>query len=214
MIQEDIDTIDLAQVLGPYWSGFIVRGIVLIGFGIFFLFFPAESWITFSIIFGSLSLADATFNIVKACVVAFCMEVENRCKILIMFLLSATCSAGIGLIAILNPAATAEALLLLLSLWFIFIGIAQFWMACLVASETESQNSCCLGFIAILYVVTGVTFIMDLQGNVGFFILFVGLCLVLFGIQTIFFGMSLKRLYKNGGYDTLGEAQAHHTMEV
>jgi uncharacterized membrane protein HdeD (DUF308 family) len=212
MMLDENETSDVGRVLAPYWSAFIVRGIILIGFGIFFLFFPATSWITFSLIFGSLSLADATFNVIKAGTVMCCMEVENKCKILFMFLLSAACSAGIGFIAILYPAATAEALLLLLALWLIFVGIAQFWFACLMASEAESQNSCCLGFIAVLYVVTGTTFIMDLEGNVGFFILFVGLCLVIFGIQMIFFGMSLKRLYRDGGYSSLGEARM--TMDV
>lgn len=212
MMNDELETAELGQLLAPYWPSFIVRGIVLIGFGIVFLFFPATSWITVSFIFGSLSLADATFNVIKACAVACCMQVENKCRFLVMFLLSAACSAGIGFVAILYPAATAEALLLLLAMWFIFIGMAQFGMACLMASEAESQNSCCLGFIAVLYMVTGVTFIMDLQGNVGFFILFVGLCLVLFGIQMIFFGIGLKRLYKDGGYAPLGEARP--TMDV
>lgn len=211
MMEGEVEAAEVGRVLAPYWSAFIVRGIMLIAFGIFFLFFPGTSWVSFSLVFGSLSLADATFNIIKACVVMCCMEVENKCRILFMFLLSAACSAGIGFIAIFNPAATAEALLLLLALWLIFMGIAQFWLACLMASEAESQNTCCLGFIGVLYVVTGITFIMDLEGNVGFFILFVGLCLVMFGIQMIFFGMSLKRLYKEGGYTSLGEA---HTMDV
>jgi uncharacterized membrane protein HdeD (DUF308 family) len=210
--QDDIETAKVGQLLGPYWSAFIVRGIVLIGFGIFFIFFPAASWITTSIVFGSLSLADAAFNIIKACVVTCCIQTDNKCSILIMFLMSAACSSVIGFIAILDPAATAEALLLLLALWFIFIGIAQFWMACLMASDAESQNSFCLGFIAVVYVVAGVTFIMDLEGNVGFFILLVGLSLVLFGTQMIYFGLSLKRLYKDGGYTALGEGQ--DTMDV
>jgi hypothetical protein len=47
---------------------------------------------------------------------------------------------------------------------------------------------------------------------VGFFILFVGLSLVLFGIQMIFFGMSLKRMYKDGSYTPLEEA--HHIIDV
>ncbi|KAG7341865.1 protein of unknown function DUF308 containing protein [Nitzschia inconspicua] len=207
MLQDEIEIAEVARALAPYWSAFIVRGVILVGFGIFFLFFPATSWDTVSFVFGALSLTDATFNLIKAFVVTCCMEVENKCQVLLLFVLSAVCSAVIGFIAIFNPAATAEALLLLLALWFVLVGISQFWLACLMASEADSQNSCCLGFMGILYAVTGVTLIMDLGGNVGFFILFVGLCLIIFGIQMIYFGMNLKVVYKAGGYTLLGEAR-------
>ena len=62
------DVVELGRNLAPYYYyAFIVRGVVLIGFGICFLFFPVASWVSFSFVFGSLALADAVFNISKAC---------------------------------------------------------------------------------------------------------------------------------------------------
>jgi uncharacterized membrane protein HdeD (DUF308 family) len=114
-----------------------------------------------------------------------------------MFLLSALCTAGIGIVAIIYPAATAEAFLLILALWLIYIGMAQLWLACLMASESESSNSCCLGLVAMIYLVTGFTILLDLQGNIGFFILFVGFSLVMFGMQMILMGINLRKVYKS-----------------
>jgi uncharacterized membrane protein HdeD (DUF308 family) len=191
------DVVELGRNLAPYYYAFIIRGIVLIGFGICFLFFPVASWVSFSFIFGSLALADAVFNISKACILGCSAGVENKYQVMTMFLLSALCTAGIGIVAIIYPAATAEAFLLILALWLIYIGMAQLWLACLMASESESSNSCCLGLVAMIYLVTGFTILLDLQGNIGFFILFVGFSLVMFGMQMILMGINLRKVYKS-----------------
>mmetsp|Transcript_26400 Transcript_26400/g.46563 ORF Transcript_26400/g.46563 Transcript_26400/m.46563 type:complete len:218 (+) Transcript_26400:57-710(+) len=205
-VSEEIVAADLAEKIAPYWHAFVLRGLVLIGFGLFFVFYPAATWSAFSIAFGCLSLCDAGFNFGKACIVGCCTDMRNKCQLILMFLLSSLCGTCIGLIAICYPAATAEALLIFLALWLIFIGIAQFWFAVLVGyGDDQVGSACCIGFIGILYCVTGITFLLDLEGHVGFFILFVGLCLVIFGIQMVFFGVNLKRLY-GSDYAPVGEA--------
>ncbi|KAG7341864.1 protein of unknown function DUF308 containing protein [Nitzschia inconspicua] len=205
MLQDEIEVLQVGRILSSYWHAFFVRGVILLGFGLFFLFFPATSWSTVSFVFGALSLTDATFNVIKAFVVARYTEVENKYKVMLMFVLGAVFSAVIGFVAIFDPAATAAALLLVQALWLVFVGIAKFWLAWLLAGEVDSQNSRCSGFVGLLYVVTGVTLMCDLGGNVGFFIRFVGLCVLIFGVQMIFVGRNLKRLYETGTYTSNGE---------
>ncbi|KAG7351734.1 protein of unknown function DUF308 containing protein [Nitzschia inconspicua] len=112
-----------------------------------------------------------------------------------MFILSGAVSAVIGFTAISNPATTAEALLLLKAVWLVSVGIGQFCLAYLMSGDAESSYSRWSGLVGILYVVTGVSLISNLGDNVEFFIQCVGLCLVSFGMQMIYFGMNLKRLY-------------------
>lgn len=170
------------------------------------MFFPATSWATLSFIFGALAIADAIFNLAWACIVGCSAAFYSKCQVMSMFLLSGLVSSGIGYTSIAHPSVTAEALLFAFALWFIYIGVAQFWFACLMASENESGNSCCIGIIAMLFLVTGVTIMIDLRGNVDFFILFVGLTLNLFGIQMVFLGFSIKKMYKSSEYAPVGEA--------
>lgn len=203
---DDNEAPGLGRDLAPYYYAFVIRGLVLIGFGICFIFFPVTSWATLSFIFGAMALADAFFNLSGACIVGCSSGIYRKCQVMSMFLLSGVCSGGIGYVSIAYPSVTAEALLFMLALWFIYIGVAQFWFACLMANENESGNSCCIGLIAMIFLVTGVTIMMDLQGNVDFFILFVGLTLNLFGIQLIFLGFNIKKIYKSGEYAPIGEA--------
>jgi len=119
-----------------------------------------------------------------------------------LFLLNAICGSGVGVIAILSPVVTAEAMLLFVALWMICVGIVQLWLACLVM-PADYFGSGFMGLIGITFMITGITFIGNLEGNIGTFILFLGTCLVMFGVQLIFFGVSLLRMHRNG-YSTVG----------
>lgn len=177
----------------------------MIGFGFFFIFYPASTWTLFSAIFGSFCLVDSAFNIIKFFAITFCMPdlQENKCALAWTFLLGAGCSATVGSIAIVYPAATAEAMLLFLAIWLIVLGACQTWFAFLLAD-------CCAGIVGILYLVTGTTFLVDLQDNVGFFVLWVGICFVVFGIQVVVFAIHLKLMYggARGSYQQVGETTA------
>ena len=110
----------------------------------------------------------------------------------------------LGSIAIAQPAATAEAMVFILALWLIFSGASQ-------ASIGFIVGDCCSWVIGFLYLFTGLSFLFNIEDNVGFVILWMGICLVMFGLQVIFFGITLKRTYGGGsrledGYQNVEEA--------
>jgi uncharacterized membrane protein HdeD (DUF308 family) len=197
----------LSQTLAPYWYVFILRGLVLIGVGFFFILYPVESWTAFSFVFGCFALCDAGFSIGKACVVGCCMDgLENKCSVVTMFLIGGLCSFGVGTIAISSPAATAEALLIFPGIWMILTGTSQVWFATLLGvTGDQSSSSYCSGILGVLYVFVGFSILMDLGSNIGFFIFFVGFSLILFGFQMVFAGYSLK---STSGYSRIGDAAA------
>jgi uncharacterized membrane protein HdeD (DUF308 family) len=189
------------------WQSFVGRGLVLIGIGLFFIFYPASTWTLFSVVFGTFCLLDSVSLLIAVVAVMLSRQddvPDGKCPLALALLIGCVCSASIGWIAIVFPPATAEAMLLLLALWMTVNGSAMAWTAFILAD-------CCTGVIGFLYLSTGISFLCDLGGNIGFFILWIGLCLVMFGFQVIFFGVSLKRASGRGGYTPLEEAAASLT---
>jgi uncharacterized membrane protein HdeD (DUF308 family) len=203
----DVGTIGLR--LSPYWMIFVIRGILLIIFGVYFVLYPASGWSLFSLTYGIFCLVEAVFNFSKGILVGCCMNnVENKCSLMMMFLLSAICSAGVGTIAIISPIAMAEAMEFFLAIWMISVGICQLWFAWIVGTSSgfESDSRCFMSLIGITFLVTGFSF---LGGNLSTFILFLGTCLTMFGVQLVFFGFQLRKY--GGGYSEIPSATAAST---
>ena len=204
----DVGTIGLR--LSPYWMIFVIRGILLIIFGVYFVLYPASAWTLFSLTYGIFCLVEAAFNFSKGIIVGCCMNnVDNKISLMMMFLLSAICSAGVGAIAIISPVATAEAMEFFLAIWMISVGICQLWLAWIVGSGFESDSKCFMSLIGIIFLVTGFSF---LGGNLSTFVLFLGTCLTMFGVQLVFFGLKLRNY--GGGYSEIPSATASSTIDV
>ena len=196
----------LYKELGTYWYVFLLHGLLLVTVGCLFLFYPITSWTVTSVLFGCFALCDAGFGIGKACVVTCCMgPIDNKCAVVTMYLLNGLCSFGIGTIAIASPAATAEAFLIFLSLWMLLTGMSQVWLATLLGVDGSiSGASWCSGIIGVIYVMTGISILTDLAGNIFFFIFFIGISLVILGFQMVFASCTVKSAAND--YTRIGEA--------
>lgn len=71
----------------------------------------------------------------------------------------------------------------------------------------------CSGLIGFLYLVTGLTFVFDLDGNVDFFILWIGVCLVMLGVHMIVLCFMLKHSCSGSGQEVANRPVAE-TMDV
>jgi len=96
--------------MSPYWWAFIIGGVFLLFFGVFFVLYPASAWTLFSITYRTFFLVQAAFTLSMDILVLWLMNVENNCgDLTILFIFNAVSGVGIGtVLAILYPVAPAE----------------------------------------------------------------------------------------------------------
>jgi len=199
--KQKIDAGTIGLRLSPYWWAFVIRGIFFILFDVFFVLYPASARSLFSVTYRTFFLVEAAVTLSKGILFCF-MIVENKCELMIFSILNAG-SVLVGVrnfLAIISPVASAEGTILILSLWMISVGINQLSLAWLVFWVRPSGYSGS-GFIWWI-VMTVMTFLIacggNLEGKIGTIVLILGMCLAMYGVQLIFFGVGLLRTYGNG----------------
>ena len=100
------------------WWLFLLYGVVAIAFGLASLIWPDRSVLALVLTFGVLSLADGLVSLLSI----FRREIALPNWLLLLY---ALVSIGFGLLAVLQPARMAGALLWLLALWLVFAGLAR-----------------------------------------------------------------------------------------
>ena len=167
-----------------------------------------EQNIVFSVTYRTVFLVEAAFTLSLDILVWF-MNVEKQFEWMVLFILNAVSGVGVGtILAIIYPVAPAEATILCLSLCMISVGINQLSLAWLVRPSDY--------FGSYFMVLIGMSFIVrNLDWNIGtFIVLFIGMCLVMYGVQMIFFGVGLLRKYGTGEYGESPVAATSTAIDV
>jgi uncharacterized membrane protein HdeD (DUF308 family) len=111
-------TLDL-EALSARWWIFVVRGIAAILFGVAAMVWPAITVLALTLLWGAYALADGVLGLTLA---ARAGRAGKRWGWLFF---SGLVSIGAAVIAVVWPAITALALLMLIAVWAVFTGAAQ-----------------------------------------------------------------------------------------
>lgn len=114
------------------WWVFLLYGLLALLFGIAMLVWPGRSVLAMVMVFGAMSLADGVVSFLSI----FRKDVALPNWLLILY---ALVSVGFGLMALMQPAQMAEAMLWVLALWLIIAGAARIIFAIQVRKLIQGE---------------------------------------------------------------------------
>jgi uncharacterized membrane protein HdeD (DUF308 family) len=166
----------MLQSLAQSWWLYALRGIAAVIFGVLALASPGTTLLALVLVFAFYAIADG----VLAVIVAFQMQnAVNRWVVL----LEGLAGIVIGIVALVYPLLTAEALLLLIAFWAVFTGVMEIVAA--IRLRREINNEWALILTGFLSVILGlVLFVFPISGavaviwTIGFYAIFFGVLLV------------------------------------
>jgi uncharacterized membrane protein HdeD (DUF308 family) len=209
--KDDVVEIEgILDSLASYWTIFILRGLIILFFGSLFLVFPETSVATFSIIFGVFCILDGVSCFIKMWLV--CMFVEgSRVPLTMLYFLCSASNLILGIFAIAYPNLTAQILLVFVGVWFCLIGSLELLLLCLMRGDPimSGGGTGCMFLGGALYFVFGIVLLSDLERGVESLARLIGVIVIIFAIQIIFFGLRLRKVYKSGAAADGANAPLH-----
>lgn len=121
--QFDMFMLEAPDVLAVHWEYPIVLGVILVVLGLVAIWKAGAATIIYVRLLGLLTLIGA------AAVLAFSASLSGYWTEFFVHVLWATLIGLVGLIMLLRPAVGAEAITLMVSVYFLFSGVATMWFA-------------------------------------------------------------------------------------
>lgn len=179
--------------LAPYWPLFVLRGVIMLIFGLVFVAFPGTTIVVLGSIFGAFLILDAIAAFAKTVIVYRYMPEEKAVAgvYFTVFLLS----MAVGISSVVYPELTGKVLLTMVAVWLLLIGLLELLMACIF--RFEKTSACLMGVGGLLYIVTAIIFLSDLDRGIVVFTKLLGFIIMVFGAQICCVGMRLRSV-KNG----------------
>lgn len=179
----------VSEALGRAWWIVMLRGLLLIAFGVAVLAWPGLAFATLLIMFGIFCLVDGVLGLWA--MVAGRATHENRW----LQLLWALVSIGAGLAALLVPGITALALLFYIGAWAIASGVLQIVAAVQLRREIDSEWLLMLsGVVTVLF---GVLLFARPGAGAMAVVAFLGAFAIVAGIALLAFGWRAKRFVRD-----------------
>ena len=176
----------MLQSFARSWWLYALRGVAAIIFGVLAFISPAAAVLALVLIFGIYAIADG----VLAVFAAFRMRKDFSHWWVV--LLEGLAGILVGIIAVVYPALTAGALLLLIAFWAIFTGIMEIIAA--IRLRYEIKNEWLLILSGILSVVLGVLLVaFPLSGSLAL-VWMIGFYAVFFGVLMLFLAFKVRGL--------------------
>mmetsp|Transcript_9504 Transcript_9504/g.15801 ORF Transcript_9504/g.15801 Transcript_9504/m.15801 type:complete len:243 (-) Transcript_9504:82-810(-) len=201
--------------LAAYWPLFILRGVITLLFGFLFLVFPQTTIATFSILFGVFLIMDGLACLFKMCII--CLYIDNdggtgkQVPLSLLYFLTFAGNMILGIFAISYPDLTAQILLLVVAIWFVLIGCLELLLLCLFRADPilimatgggGGIGGVCMVLGGVMYLCFGIVLLSNLEEGVLGVTRFMGIIIMLFAFQMIFFGIRLKTVFNNKGGGT------------
>ena len=174
------------MLLARNWWMFLLRGIIALVFGVVAIFFPQTAFLSLVLVFGAFAMVDGIFALVSA--FTSNAKTENWWWIILEGLFGIL----IGVLTLIQPAAMADAWLLVIAAWAIVTGIMEIITAVRLRKTIEGElwmilaglASVAFGVLVLIYPTSGAT-------AVG---LIVGIYAIIFGVALVAFSLGLKKL--------------------
>ncbi|MCD9028752.1 DUF308 domain-containing protein [Luteimonas sp. BDR2-5] len=173
----------LADGVSRAWWVFLLYGLIGVAFGVTLLVWPDSSVLALVWAFGILSLADGLVSLLSV----FQRDLALPRWLLLLY---ALVSIAFGVLAILQPAEMAAALLWVLALWLIIAGIARIVFAIQVRKLVQGEWLLVLS--GILAILLGVLFFANPDISLRVIAIWIGIGALLYGALQIAVALRLR----------------------
>ncbi len=178
----------MTALLARNWWAMLIRGLAAIVFGLYALFATGLAIATLIFVFGIYMLVDGVFTIVAAVRAA---AHHQRWGLLI---LEGVLDILIGIIALVDPAMTAYAIVTLIGAWAVVTGIA---MAIAAFRLHIDHGRWLLFFSGLVSLVWGVLLLIDQWIGAVVLTLWLGIYALIFGITLLVLAFRLRHRHVN-----------------
>jgi uncharacterized membrane protein HdeD (DUF308 family) len=171
--------------VGRAWWLFVLYGVIGIIFGITAIVQPAAAGVAIAWAAGVMAIAEAVVSLLAL----FNSKTAMSKGWLAFYALS---SLVFGVLAIMNPVATAAVLVIMLAAWLIVGGVYRIVFAIRVRKAIEGEWMIALS--GLLAVVLGVMFMLNPLVGIVVTSFWIGVLAVVYGVMQIMAGLGLRKM--------------------
>lgn len=175
----------LLSAVGRSWWILLLYGLVALGFGIIAIGWPMSAAIALAWTLGVMAIVEGVISLLALITGA---SGASRGWLL----LYVVASLGFGILAVINPLATASVLVLLLAAWLLVAGIYRIVFA--IRVRRQIQGEWLLILSGVLAIVLGLLFAANPYAGVAVTTLWIGIGSLLYGVLQVLVAFKLRKL--------------------
>ncbi|GAA5131607.1 HdeD family acid-resistance protein [Alloalcanivorax gelatiniphagus] len=174
---------------GRHWWLLVLYGVVGVLVGVYAVAYPLDAAVALAWAIGVMALAEGVMGL--AALLANGVPAGRG-----WVLLYALVSLLFGLLAVINPMATAGALLLVMACWFVIAGVFRLLFALSIRRHVRGEWVIALS--GLLGILLGTFFLAEPLAGLVVATVWFGAGALIYGVLQIAAGLRLKRLHANG----------------
>lgn len=175
----------LLSAVGRNWWILLLYGLVALGFGIIAIGWPMSAAIALAWTLGVMAIVEGVISLLALITGA---SGASRGWLL----LYVVASLGFGILAVINPLATASVLVLFLAAWLLVAGIYRIVFA--IRVRRQIQGEWLLILSGVLAIVLGLLFAANPYAGVAVTTLWIGIGSLLYGVLQVLVAFKLRKL--------------------
>ncbi|MCX2892228.1 HdeD family acid-resistance protein [Stenotrophomonas lactitubi] len=175
----------LLSAVGRCWWILLLYGLVALGFGIIAIGWPMSAAIALAWTLGVMAIVEGVISLLALITGA---SGASRGWLL----LYVVASLGFGILAVINPLATASVLVLFLAAWLLVAGIYRIVFALRVRKQIQGEWLLILS--GVLAIVLGLLFAANPYAGVAVTTLWIGIGSLLYGVLQVLVAFKLRKL--------------------
>jgi uncharacterized membrane protein HdeD (DUF308 family) len=175
----------LLSAVGRSWWILLLYGLVALGFGIIAIGWPMSAAIALAWTLGVMAIVEGVISLLALITGA---SGASRGWLL----LYVVASLGFGVLAEINPLATASVLVLFLAAWLLVAGIYRIVFALRVRKQIQGEWLLILS--GVLAIVLGLLFAANPYAGVAVTTLWIGIGSLLYGVLQVLVAFKLRKL--------------------
>ncbi|MGE8235569.1 MAG: HdeD family acid-resistance protein [Stenotrophomonas indicatrix] len=175
----------LLSAVGRSWWILLLYGLVALGFGIIAIGWPMSAAIALAWTLGVMAIVEGVISLLALITGA---SGASRGWLL----LYVVASLGFGILAVINPLATASVLVLFLAAWLLVAGIYRIVFA--IRVRRQIQGEWLLILSGVLTIVLGLLFAANPYAGVAVTTLWIGIGSLLYGVLQVLVAFKLRKL--------------------
>jgi len=175
----------LLSAVGRSWWILLLYGLVALGFGVIAIGWPMSAAIALAWTLGVMAIVEGVISLLA-------LITGGSGASRGWLLLYVVASLGFGILAVINPLATASVLVLLLAAWLLVAGIYRIVFA--IRVRRQIQGEWLLILSGVLAIVLGLLFAANPYAGVAVTTLWIGIGSLLYGVLQVLVAFKLRKL--------------------
>ncbi|PII17535.1 hypothetical protein CR920_17825 [Stenotrophomonas indicatrix] len=175
----------LLSAVGRSWWILLLYGLVALGFGIIAIGWPMSAAIALAWTLGVMAIVEGVISLLA-------LITGGSGASRGWLLLYVVASLGFGILAVINPLATASVLVLFLAAWLLVAGIYRIVFA--IRVRRQIQGEWLLILSGVLAIVLGLLFVANPYAGVAVTTLWIGIGSLLYGVLQVLVAFKLRKL--------------------